>query len=130
VGQPLQYDDATVLPQTPYYYRVQKTDLDGRITFSNLVQAQIGQSRSGVRISVSPNPAQDLVNIQIESPREETAQLEVFNPLGQRIIQQSLSLGVGTQTLPLELTGLSAGIDTVQLTLGDGTYHTTRVLKR
>jgi len=60
-------------------------------------------------ISVYPNPARDIVNVNIISSIEETSVLQIFNIMGQLVNQQKVNLVHGDNIYSLSTEELSSG---------------------
>jgi len=101
------------------YYRVDFTDYEGITESSNIIELQ----RTDIinNINVAPNPASDVININLTSTSTSVLQLQVFDVTGKLLIQQSVKTQVGSNTYSLNIAQLSKGVyfikmvDNVQL---------------
>lgn len=73
------------------FYRLEAVNLDGSKTLSGIRLIQWGNTAFEVSATVYPNPATDLLNIQVVSPGE-LVQLALFDPLGRQIWQEEQSV--------------------------------------
>ena len=100
-----EYDD-----MAPYnglsYYRLKQTDYDGKYTYSNIVPVFIG----GLEIiNFYPNPAIEDVTATIVVKENTTATVEVFNTLGERVLDKEVLLNKGLTLVKLNVSQLAAG---------------------
>ncbi|RLD64558.1 MAG: hypothetical protein DRI84_08535, partial [Bacteroidetes bacterium] len=79
-----------------------KTDANGVIGWDTSTPL------SGQKVKVYPNPARDFTNIEFGNKLNKEAKIEVYNSLGQMVLQDKINKG--EQTYRLELKGLSSGI--------------------
>lgn len=68
------------------------------------------------KINLWPNPADDMVNISIESARTEEVQLAIYDIQGKQVHIQSLRLKDGQQQFTIDINQLSAGAYMYSLT--------------
>jgi hypothetical protein len=93
------------------YYRLKLVKLDGSHTYSNIKQLFFGSQEIG--LNLYPNPAKDLLTIELEGIANLDAQVQIYNALGQLVktaqmqsTQQSLDLFAlvsGTYILELKV---------------------------
>jgi hypothetical protein len=64
------FNDYDVIPQVPYYYRLQQEDLDGHKNYSSIVSGMITDIRDPEveMVSLFPNPGHDEVFLRVDSP--------------------------------------------------------------
>lgn len=60
-------------------------------------------------VQVRPNPVSGLLSLTVESPRTQEIELQLFNVLGQLIIQQKSSILPGLSTLEMDAANLPTG---------------------
>jgi hypothetical protein len=105
------------------YYRLKITDLDGRISYSNVVKINISTKPV---IQISPNPADD--HITISHPKAlSAATLIVMNASGQRIMMQNVNANA-VQT-NIVVTGMSAGLYIIKYISAGETANQTFIKK-
>lgn len=61
-------------------------------------------------MKIAPNPAIDEINLQLNSRVADEARLEVSNVLGQTVLQQKVSMPIGENILPIDISSLSKGV--------------------
>ena len=71
-------------------------------------------------ISVYPNPAGDMVNLNISLVRDEEVSISIYNNLGQVAYSSQVSLLAGKNLLPVETLNLSNGLYEVRVTTKNG----------
>lgn len=67
---------------------------------------------------VFPNPTNGVLFVDYELPAGETAQVEVFNMVGERVLNTTRSTGNGMQRETLDISSLSEGIYFVNISAG------------
>lgn len=83
------------------YYRIRATDRNGRSTYSTIVKMQFG--RVDNTLTIYPNPVKDQINLQIVGLKPDTYHLQVFNDIGQCMIDRTIVYtgGYGLQQISL-----------------------------
>lgn len=95
------------------YYRLRTTDIDGKSELSRVVALHFGKA---FYFSFGPNPAKETLNITIENVSGAgTVQLSDLNG---RSLMQSRVEGVASQTIRMNVSGLSKGVYLLQLKAG------------
>ncbi|MGZ3865951.1 MAG: T9SS type A sorting domain-containing protein [Bacteroidia bacterium] len=105
---------------------------------NNSIQGAVVKSRSNVknnrlaginsyskkRLKVYPNPANNTLNIVLE--KNENAQLEIYDVIGNRMISKNLS----EQTTQLDISSLPAGMFEVKVTSKENIVYRERLIKQ
>jgi PKD repeat protein len=81
------------------YYRLKQVDFDGKYEHSNIVQLATSNSQPETRIF--PNPATDVISIEIDKPTF----IQIINSTGQILLEKQIS-----NTEQLDVSHLSNGI--------------------
>ena len=99
----------TDISQSPvYYYRLKMTDIDGSYKFSSIIK--IDGEVKYIAFSVYPNPYNDVMKLNIQSPVKETASLIVNDLTGRQLYKQTIYLQAGINSITLEkLKTISSG---------------------
>lgn len=79
-------------------------------------------------LNIFPNPANDLLNVQLSNPQNETTYVQVFNITGQNIL--SASIPPQTQTIQINTTNLSAGIYVLKASTKTNTHTVKFIISR
>ncbi|UEG49178.1 T9SS type A sorting domain-containing protein [Ferruginibacter lapsinanis] len=112
-----------------YQYRLKQVDLDGQISFSNIIIVKIGTSVKGITLEAFPNPAGSFTTLRYTIPAKSTVKLNIFNSQGQLIssvVDEKADKGVYQK---LVNTGyLAAGKYLLKLSV-DGKVVTSSLLK-
>jgi hypothetical protein len=92
------------------YYRLKQYDFDGTMDFSNIIViAQSGNKEFKV-VNAFPNPASDLFTIQLISPEEDNASVQIRNTSGRTVSKLSHPLVEGINEIDLNVDKLSKGL--------------------
>ncbi len=110
------FEDKTAEPGNIYYYRLLQIDFDGRRTFSNVVSLAIPVLEE-VLINISPNPAQDHINLVVEGIEESNIEVEIIDVTGYVVFQNDY-LAPGNYFI--DLSGFDSGLYFVRITGGFG----------
>ncbi|OQP58437.1 T9SS type A sorting domain-containing protein [Niastella populi] len=73
------------------YYRLKMIDNDAAFKFSNVLTFTSGPT-TGMQMVVAPNPATDLINIQLTGLSESSYRLELRSVTGQKFIERSFNV--------------------------------------
>lgn len=96
------------------YYRLKQMDYDGTFEYSDIVSAEIATD-DYTKIRLFPNPAQNgEITVSIPNTALETANLELINASGIRVLSQSIidsNTTLDIQSLPAGLYWLNVNID-------------------
>lgn len=119
-------DNTSSLAQgTVVYYRVKLFDLDGKISYSNIVPVKLAM-KAGNTVAVWPNPFQSSFTISINSLKEAKMDIKVMDINGKivRQVSQTLSRGMNQVTVG-DLSQLTPGTYLVGLTdeTGNKSFH-------
>ena len=80
-------------------------------------------------VAAYPNPATDVLNMNITLNNNETVVVNMFNALGQIVITETRNLSAGANTVQLNTSNLDAGVYMVSVTAGTGSSTTRVVVK-
>ena len=107
-----QYSDA-VAPNTPLwgagglYYRLKMIDRDGQFSYSPI--RQITTNNSPLIISIFPNPAKDVLQVQVESDKKTALQLIVLSADGKVLMSKSITANEGSSLQSINISILPKG---------------------
>jgi len=114
--------DYTVTGLAPgaYVFRVKQVDTDGRASFSQTVEVEVGASGFSLG-AAHPNPlrAGEAAQLDFSAPKGEDVDAALYNTLGQKV--RTLEVGTGGGVIEVRPRGLSSGLYFVRLTSGDRT---------
>lgn len=75
-------------------------------------------AKPSLEMSISPNPASQVTNLTLNLDRSDKLNIEVFDLLGGRVLQQTMNASAGRQVLTLHLDQLHTGTYTVRVSQG------------
>ena len=87
------------------FYRLKMIDADGKFTYSKVVAIKM-DSRN-VRLQIFPNPARNILNIQVNGFNE-NAVLQIIDITGRKVKEEKISLN-GTTSVSVDINNLSKG---------------------
>ena len=102
-----------------YYYRLRQVDTDG--TSSRSVIRVVEVSGAGNGVDLYPNPASDVLNVEIRTTSDEVGvELTLVDPLGRLLpeytTKRELDSGVTVEELNIE--NLTPGMYTIKVNMG------------
>ncbi|MBP6091446.1 MAG: T9SS type A sorting domain-containing protein [Crocinitomicaceae bacterium] len=99
---------------TIVYYRLNQIDQDGVSKIYGPISATCGGTNDFTAI-VYPNPATEIVTVEMNSPIAQTVSIQICGTDGKAIVQMATSLEEGTTQIPLSIETLKAGVYSVQV---------------
>jgi len=115
---------------TVIYYRLKQVDNDGRFTYSNILIVRMQATADGVKMQVSPNPFVENLNIRFTASANGTAQLQLINVNGQKIVTQQVIVSKGNNTMQLQgISKLNPGIYLAQLVVNGVVTGNQKIIK-
>lgn len=106
------------------YYRLRQVDFDDEFEYSKVISV-LRKSDRLIAISVSPNPAKDVLNIVIETKNDNDLEINLLDILGKIVKQEKSTIQQGLNNKSLDLQDLPGGIYFLQIQQG-----TERVLRK
>ena len=86
-----------------------------------LRSASLNSSAGQFPMNVFPNPANNNVTIEFESPSQEAYKLSLYDIAGRSVLNTEGMALEGANSVPLSVTGIAFGIYDLKLTIGDKT---------
>ncbi len=117
-----QYSDE-VAPNSPLwgagglFYRLKMLDKDGQFTYSPIRQININHST--LNIAVYPNPAKDNLQLQIESDKNSTLNLQILSQEGKVVLSKQVVAQQGSSMESINISKLAVGHYFLKATTGD-----------
>ncbi len=93
---------------TNIYYRIVEHDINGSFKYSNTLKLSTQLKEKG--LYVFPNPAKSNLNISINVIKTEIANAIILDNLGKQVLQKSISLQTGINTLSININGIKPGM--------------------
>lgn len=105
------------------YYRLKQIDLNGHISYSNIIRFQ--GVNTGFSIKAYPNPAHGFINIHLEGVLSPKGQVFIMGLAGRVLKHQDIT----EADSKIDLSGLAAGL--YILKYADGVHHSTiKIIKK
>lgn len=128
-NQPFDHTDANPL-NGMNYYRLKITDVDGKITYSTTV-AILHADKGFEIISIAPNPVVgDAFKLNVASAQVGKTEISIFDMQGRLVRRQTISLAAGFNSVPVNISGVSAGTYTIRSGMEDGQIKVIRFVKQ
>jgi hypothetical protein len=103
------FDDNSPAAGKKQYYQLKQIDIDGRTKLTNIIVIT-GEKPTALSISgLFPNPARTNVKLMIEAPQAGKITVLVTDMNGKTVIQKVESVGLGSNTIPVDITTLATG---------------------
>ncbi len=102
------------------YYRLRQVDFDNYSKLSNIVWIRGEKPVTLMIDGLFPNPASSVVNVLVAAPIKDKVTLVVSDLAGRTMIQLSVSLETGSNTIPIDISHLTRGNYMVKLVCGTG----------
>jgi len=96
---PYAYSDPSLTTGTTQY-RVKQLGLNGEVLSNAIVN--LYKSKQLISLQVTPNPVQEQVQVQVNSPEQQRVSLRVTDALGRLIVQQQYNLQKGNQQVVID----------------------------
>lgn len=91
------------------YYRLKQTDKDGRITLSSILALSLSKSTLLTVASIYPNPAKNVLNLNIVSPSAQKITVRMNDAFGRTLNERTLGVSAGSNVYNLNVQSLSSG---------------------
>jgi len=110
----------TIQAQKIVYYRLQSVDTDGKFSYSQTIALLLNKNE--LQLLVFPNPAKNLLQVQMSADKTCNASLIITDARGTSIYQKEIKLQQGANSIPVNISLLSSGTYQVQLADGKEVY--------
>ena len=112
------------------YYRLKLIDVDGKVSYSNIVLLIQKTAHFDV-VYLYPNVVNNQISVlKINTAKKENITVSVSDFTGRVVQKQSISLQIGLNQIPVQTTGLSAGIFNVTVYSGNSKPISLRLIKQ
>ena len=115
------YPDALVnITSKIAYYRLRIVDLDGRAVYSKIIAVRMDGSIALSSFHVYPNPFTSNIKLQIQSVKEEIANIRLINMSGVKVADRKVTLQKGENIVVIkDLESVAAGIYLMEIRNGE-----------
>lgn len=101
------------------WYRLQGVDQDGQVQFSKSTELYIDGSTTNLAVDVHPNPSSGLFRFEFLQPIEGLTQLEIINLEGKIVLQKTMEMNAGKNTIQVDLSEFAHGLYLYRLSTND-----------
>jgi DNA-binding beta-propeller fold protein YncE len=95
------------------YYRLKINDLDEKFIYSKTLS--VASNGKNTPLSISPNPAQNSINLMLEAAMAKVENMTLTDVLGQVVFRKKLNLEQGNTTQTVDLPVLAKGLYFVKI---------------
>mgnify|MGYP000574961036 CR=1 FL=1 len=93
-----------------HYFRIKTIEADGSISYSSTKALTVIKKQA--LVSIYPNPTKDVVQLSITDLANENVSVEIFNSLGQKVLQTSTTASI----TPIDVSLLASGSYVMKIT--------------
>jgi hypothetical protein len=112
------------------YYRLKQIDVNGRVTYSNVLTVRLQSKTNDVKMQLSPNPFVENLNIQFTSAENSKAQVQLLSVNGQKVFAQQAAVTKGSNSIQVQgLSKLVPGMYIAQLILNGVIIDNQKIIK-
>lgn len=112
------------------YYRLKQVDKDGRSKISDVVLLKGTQTNAFALSNVYPNPAKSTVNIILNLPAANKADIIITDIAGKPIMRQPAQLAAGNNNLSLDVNKLPSGSYVIKVMCANGETAISKFVKQ
>lgn len=107
------------------FYRLKMSDKDGQVIYSKVVD--LLNTLTTEPVNIYPNPAKDVVNIDLFATYEYTATISLTDMLGKLVKKVNVQVVSGNNHIVTDMKGMVTGIYTLQISNENGVIHTQKL---
>jgi len=104
----------------PIYYRLTQTDFNGKATLHRIVVINVRTSITRID-NITPIPSINTIKVVFTSMTEHAKQITIYDVMGRRVYENSLSSGIGTMHTTIDISNLVSGVYYILLNDGENT---------
>jgi hypothetical protein len=125
------HNDYNVEPNRRYYYRLKQVDNDGDFEYTSIVSAIIGGEFTMTVKDFVPNPSSGNTSLIITSVvDQQPITVEIYNLLGEKVLQNKVTLIKGGNKIDFDLGTLAAGTYTATVSSANEVYSRKLVITK
>ncbi len=123
-------NNAALKNNTKAFYRLKQVDLDGRISYSNIMVVRLTADEGAATMQVSPNPFAESLNARFATTQNGTANLQILNTSGQKVMTQQVTVVKGNNAIQMQgLAKLAPGVYVAQLVVNGVVVSNQKIIK-
>jgi hypothetical protein len=84
------------------YYRLKQLDKDGKVAVSRILVVRVYNTRTLKMVSVTPNPAKNDINVNVQLNENAFVSMKVMNASGAAVITKNYKVNAGSNTFILD----------------------------
>jgi hypothetical protein len=84
------------------YYRLKQVDKDGKVALSRILVVRVYNTRTLKMVSVTPNPAKNDINVNVQLNENAMVSMKVINASGAAVLTKTAKVTAGTNTFIIE----------------------------
>ncbi len=122
--------DLSGLQEGIYQFQLTVTDNQGASSTATVIISVDKNSGAPEQFIVFPNPAQDILNSQVNSPLNGTIRTVVYDMIGRLVITDEAQKSVDLYEKSFNVSGLATGIYTIQVNIANMKFMVTKFFKK
>jgi hypothetical protein len=99
------------------YYRLKQIDMDGRFTYSSIATVKFEKTDVS-NFSFFPNPAKEMLKINVGVIENENATIKLINTVGQTLIFKTINKSASSSLISFDISTMASGIYYLELKNG------------
>jgi hypothetical protein len=112
------------------YYRLKQLDKDGRVSVSRILVVRVYNTRTLKMVSVTPNPAKNDINVNVQLNENAFISMKVMNAAGIAVISKNAKVNAGSNTFILDgSSGLKPGMYLLEVVINSKERMIVKLIK-
>ncbi len=112
------------------YYRLKQVDIDGAISYSDVLAVRLQTTVTAVKMQVSPNPFVENVTMRFNTTSGANAEIRIISPTGVTVFSKKTIVSNGSNQLQLDgLGALPKGMYIAQLVVNGTPIESQKIIK-
>lgn len=91
------------------YYRLKQVDLDGRFTYSKVIDVEFGEENNLPLVQIYPNPTNNYLQVAYNSADAPKVFFQMFDATGRLVMENKLDVMLGSGRFSLDVSRLAQG---------------------
>lgn len=112
------------------YYRLKQVDKDGKVALSRILVVRVYNTRTLKMVSVTPNPAKNDINVNVQLNENAFVSMKVMNASGAAVLSKNAKVTAGSNTFILDgSSGLKPGMYVLEVVINSKERMIVKLIK-